>query len=74
MTEELSSIVSSMFQAQSTGDPLISEPESNNNAHGDALQNIFVDIENEDEQNNGEYYSDEEEAQFHAQYQEKHFM
>jgi len=37
----------------------------------DALQNIFVDVTHHQDTDD---YSDEEEAQFHARYQEKHFM
>ena len=40
----------------------------------DALHNIFVDVSANDAANANDEYSDEEEAQFHAQYQEKHFV
>ena len=38
----------------------------------DALENIFVTVDQEDAP--VDEYSDEEEAAFHAQYQEKHFV
>jgi len=41
---------------------------------GDALENIFVDVSNHEVGADADEYSDEEEAQFHAQYQEKHFV
>ena len=51
-----------------------SEEEQKKVHQPDALQDIFVDVDNSDAGVGDPEYSDEEEAKFHAQYQEKHFM
>ena len=68
------SIAAAAAAGNSSEDQQRSTPSTMTSAAQDALRNIFVDVSTNDAAGADDEYSDEEEAQFHAQYKEKHFV